>query len=99
MLYLKTDVLQFADVFENFVEKSTLMYSINPLFSYSAPGYTWKAGLKVTNKKLGFIKDTAKLTSGKEFLLLLENNIRGVTFNSLNRIFFRSYFTNSFRNR
>ena len=40
MLYLKMDVLQLADVFENFVEKATLEYSINPLYSYSLPGYT-----------------------------------------------------------
>ena len=33
MLYLKMDILQLADVFENFVEKSTLMYGINPLYS------------------------------------------------------------------
>ena len=61
---------------ENFVEKSTLMYGINPLYSYSAPGYTTIDGLKVTNIKLDFTKDTAKLTSGKE-LLPLENNNRG----------------------
>ena len=71
MLCLKMDVLQLADVFENFVEKSTLMYGINPLYSYSAPGYTWKAGLKMTKTKLDFIKD-------KHLLLLLKNNLRGV---------------------
>ena len=70
MLYLKMDVLQLADVFENFVESSTREYKINPLYSYSLPGYTWKAGLKLTDIKLDFIKD-------KELLLLLENNIRG----------------------
>ena len=70
MLYLKMDVLQLADVFENFFEKATLEYSINPLYSYSLPGYTWKAGSKLTNIKLDFIKD-------KELLLLLENNTRG----------------------
>ena len=69
-LYLKMDVLQLTDVFENFVETSTLMYGINPLYSYSLPGYTWKAGLKLTKIKLDFIKD-------KQLLLLLENNIRG----------------------
>ena len=47
MIYLKMDVLQLADVFENFVEKATLEYSINPLFSYSLPGYTWKTGFKL----------------------------------------------------
>ena len=70
MLHLKMDVLQLTDVFENFVEKATLEYSINPLYSYSLPGFTWKAGLKLTNIKLDFIKD-------KDLLLLLENNIRG----------------------
>ena len=69
-LYLKMDVLQLTEVFENFVEKSTLEFGINPLYSYSLPGYTWKAGLKLTNINLDFIKD-------KQLLLLLENNIRG----------------------
>ena len=64
------DVLQLTEVFENFVEKSTLEYGINPLYSYSLPGSTWKAGLKLTKIKLDFIKD-------KQLLLLLENNIRG----------------------
>ena len=70
MLYLKMDVRQFTDVFENFAEKATLEYNINPLYSYSLPGYTWKAGLKLTNIKFDFIKD-------KDLLLLLENKIRG----------------------
>ena len=70
MLYLKMNVLQLADVFENFVESSTRECKINPLYSYSLPGYTWKAGLKLTDIKLDFIKD-------KNLLLLLENNIRG----------------------
>ena len=48
------DVLQLADVFENFVEKSSLMYVNNPLYSYSAPGYIWKAGLKMTKINLDF---------------------------------------------
>ena len=69
-LYLKMDVLQLTEVFENFVEKSTLEYGINPLYCYSLPGNTWKAGLKLTKVKLDFIKD-------KQLLLLLENNIRG----------------------
>ena len=70
MMYLKMDVLQLADDFEIFVEEATLEYNINPLYSYSLPGYTWKAGLKITKNKLDFIKD-------KKLLLLLGNNIRG----------------------
>ena len=50
--------------------KATLEYKINTLYSYSLPGYTWKAGLKLTKIKLDFIKR-------KKLLLLLENNIRG----------------------
>ena len=69
MLYLKMDVLQLTDIFENFVQTSTEEYGINPLYSFSAPGYTWKAGLKLTNIKLDFIKD-------KHLLLVLENNKR-----------------------
>ena len=64
------DVLQLADVFENVVEKATLEYSINPLYFYSLPGYTWKAGLKITKIKLDFKND-------KDLSLLLENTIRG----------------------
>ena len=40
------------------------------MYSYSLPGYRWKAGLKINKIKLDFIKD-------KELLLLLESNIRG----------------------
>ena len=57
MLYSKMDNLQLTDVFENFVEKSTLIRGINQLSSYSASGYTWKAGLKMTKIELDFIKD------------------------------------------
>ena len=74
------DVLQLADVLENFVESSTREYKINLLYSYSLPGYTWKAGLMLTNMKLDFIKETQSTqsafgASGKELSLLSENNI------------------------
>ena len=69
MIYLKMDFLQLTDIFENFVQTSTEEYGINPLYSFSAPGYTWKTGLKLTNIKLDFVKDYY-------LLLLLENNIR-----------------------
>ena len=55
MLFLKLHVLQLADLVENLVEKATLEYSINPLYSSSLPGYTWKGGLKKTKIKLAFI--------------------------------------------
>ena len=70
LLYLKTDVIQLADIFENFIKTAIKEYKINPLYCYSLPGYTWNAGLLYTQIKLDYIKD-------KNLLLLLENNIRG----------------------
>ena len=68
MFYLQMDILQLADVLQNFVKTFTDKYGINPLYSFLAPGYTWKAGLKFTETKLDYIN---------ELLLLLEKNIRG----------------------
>ena len=42
--------------FEKFVETFAHQYGINPSNSYSTPGYTWQAGLKLTEIKLDFIK-------------------------------------------
>ena len=69
-LYLKTDVILLADVFENFVKVSVKEFGINPLYSVSLPGYTWQCGLKYTSIKLDTLQD-------KDMILLLENNIRG----------------------
>ena len=44
---------------------STEEYGINPLYSYSAPGYIWKTGVKMSKLTLDFIKN-------KELLILLE---------------------------
>ena len=40
LLYFKMDVFQLTDIFEIFVQTSTEEYGINPLYSFSAPGYT-----------------------------------------------------------
>ena len=69
-LYLKTDVILLADVFEKFINVSVKEFGINPLYSVSLPGYTWQCGLKYTNVKLDTLQD-------KDMILLLENNIRG----------------------
>ena len=70
MLYLKMDLLQLIDELGNFVEKSTLMYGINSLYSYTAPDYAWIAGMKFTKTKLHYINDN-------HLVMLLENNKRG----------------------
>ena len=69
-LYLKSDVILLADVFEKFITTSFKTFKINPLYCVSLPGYTWECGLKYTDIKLQTLQD-------KDMILLLENNIRG----------------------
>ena len=69
-IYLKSDVLLLACVFDKFIEVSINQYKINPLYCVSLPGYTWNCGLKYTGINLQTLQD-------KDMILLLENNIRG----------------------
>ena len=69
-LYLKSDVILLADVFEKFIKISFEEYGINPLYCVSLPGYTWQCGLKDTGINLETMQN-------KDMILLLENNIRG----------------------
>ena len=70
MFYLKNDVLLLTDIFQNYIDTCKKAYGINPLYSYSTPSFTWKAGLKMTGVKLDYITDD-------KLRLLLENNLRG----------------------
>ena len=69
-IYLKSDVLLLACVFEKFIKVSVNEFRINPLYCVSLPGYTWQCGLKYTGIILQTLQD-------KDMILLLENNIRG----------------------
>ena len=69
-LYLKSDVILLADVFEKFIKISVEEFGINALYCVSLPGYTWQCGMKYTDINLQTLQD-------KEMILLLENNIRG----------------------
>ena len=69
-IYLKSDVLLLACVFEKFIKVSINEFKINPLYCVSLPGYTWQCGLKYTGMNLQTLQD-------KDMILLLENNIRG----------------------
>ena len=69
-LYLKSDVILLADVFEKLVKVSTEVYGINPLYCVSLPSYTYQCDLKYTDIKQQTLQD-------KDLILLLENNIRG----------------------
>ena len=69
-IYLKSDVLLLASVFEKFIKVSVNKFEINPLYSLSVPGYTWQCGLKCTGINLQTLRD-------KDMILLLENIIPG----------------------
>ena len=70
MLYLKKEVLLLTDIFQNYIDTCKKAYGINPLYSYSTPSFTWKAGLKMTGGKLDYVTDD-------KLRLNLKNSMRG----------------------
>ena len=69
-LYLKSDVLLLADVFEEFRNICLKNYSLDPAWYYTSPGLSWDALLKHSGVKLELLTDPDKL-------LLFEKGIRG----------------------
>ena len=67
-LYLKTDVLLLADVFENFRNVCVENYKLDPAWYYTAPGLTWDACLKKTEVRLELLNDV-------DMLLMIEKGI------------------------
>ena len=68
-LYLTSDVLLLADVFESFRNLCCKNYGLDPAWYYTAPGLAWDACLKITKVKL-------ELTEYDMFLMV-EQGIRG----------------------
>lgn len=54
-VYLRTDVLLLADVFENFRKASLESYGLDPAHYFTLPGYSWDAMLKITKVKIELI--------------------------------------------
>ena len=56
-LYLKTDVLLLADVFQKFINTCLDYYKLDPCHYFSSPGLSWSAMLKMTRIELELISD------------------------------------------
>ena len=69
-LYLKTDVLLLADVFQNFRNACIKSYGLDPAHYYTLPGYTWDAMLKHTGI-------TFELLTDIDMVLFVERGTRG----------------------
>ncbi|XP_066590764.1 uncharacterized protein [Prorops nasuta] len=61
-LYLKTDVLLLADIFENFRKSCIHNYRLDPVHYFSLPSYTWEVMLFYTDIKLELVTDIDMLT-------------------------------------
>ena len=69
-LYLKTDVLLLADVFEKFIKTCLDYYGLDPCHYFSSPGLSWDAMLKMSGVELDLISDI-------DMHLFVEKGMRG----------------------
>ena len=69
-LYVRSDTLLLADVFENFRNACMKNYELDPAHFVSLPGLALQACLKKTNVELDLITDY-------DMLLMIEDGIRG----------------------
>ena len=77
-LYVKSDTLLLADVFENFRDMCLKEYELDPAHFVSLPGLAWQACLKKTNIELELLTDY-------DMLIMIEKGIRGGIYHSIQR--------------
>ena len=77
-LYLKSDTLLLADIFENFRKTCLQYYELDPCHYFSSPGLSWDAMLKMTKIKLELVTDI-------DMYQFIEKGLRGGTSYIANR--------------
>ncbi|GFU14649.1 c2H2-type domain-containing protein [Nephila pilipes] len=89
-LYVTSDVILLADVFQNFRQLCLNFYKLDPCHCYTAPGLAWQACLYMSRVKLELFTDL-------DMHLFIERGIRGGIsmishrFNSANNKYLESY--------
>ena len=78
VLYVQSDTLLLADVFENFRDMCLKEYELDPAHFLSLPGLAWQACLKKNNIELELLTDY-------DMLLMVEKGIRGAVCHSIHR--------------
>ena len=69
-LYLNTDILLLADVFENFRRTCLQYYKLDPCHYFTSPGLSWDAMLKMTDIQLELMTDI-------DMFLFIEGAMKG----------------------
>ena len=69
-LYLTSDILLLADVFENFRKTCLEYYNLDPCHYFTSPGLAWDAMLKMTKIQLELMTDV-------DMYLFIEKGLRG----------------------
>ena len=69
-VYLKSDILLLADVFENFRKTCHQYYELDPCHYFTSPGSSWDAMLKMTGIKLDLMTDI-------DMFQFIEKGLRG----------------------
>ena len=69
-LYLASDILLLADVFENFRKTCIENYKLDPCHYFTSPGLSWDAMLKMTDIKLELMTDI-------DMFQFIEKGLRG----------------------
>ena len=77
-LYVQSDALLLAGVFENFSDMCIKEYELDPAHFLSLPGLAWQTCLKKTNIELELLTDY-------DMLLMVEEGIRGGICQSIHR--------------